>query len=273
MTVGMTLDIGFAISHAGAVVAIAIGLLLLKGLLLLGLVLALDFGALLAVELALLLAQSSEFGFVLMALGARGGLLTHATVQTLTIAIALSMAATAVVATLGRGLLDRLEGHAAASLEELASETENVRNHVVVIGFGQVGMALTRHLVGLQMPVFAIDYDPRRVRASHARDLPVYFGNGARADVLRAAHVGQARLVVVAVPSTHAAERVTSLLRNLYPRLRVLARVPDEDGVARLREAGADAVVVDGLTTALDLAQRAVLLYEPEAGTRPAGGR
>jgi hypothetical protein len=35
--------------------------------------------------------------------------------------------------------------------------------------------------------------------------------------------------------------------------------------VARLRAAGADAVVVDGLTTALDLAQRAVLLYEPEA--------
>jgi voltage-gated potassium channel Kch len=86
--------------------------------------------------------------------------------------------------------------------------------------------------------------------------------------VLRAAHVGQARLVVVALPSTANAERVVSLLRNLFPRLRVLARVPDDGSVASLREAGADAVVVDGLTTALDLAQRAVLLYEPEEAGR-----
>jgi CPA2 family monovalent cation:H+ antiporter-2 len=264
MTVGMTVDAGFALGHIGPVVAIAAGLLLLKALLLLALAVAAGLRRKLAAELAGLLAQGSEFGFVLMALALDSGLVAGETVQVLTIAIALSMAFTAVAATLGRGFLNRIEGEAAASLQELATQTEAVRNHVVVIGFGQVGMALTRHLVGLRIPVLAIDYDPRRVRASRAHKLPVYFGNAARADVLRAAHVGQARLVVVALPSTATAERVVSLLRNLFPRLRVLARVPDDDSVARLREAGADAVVVDGLTTALDLAQRAVLLYEPE---------
>jgi voltage-gated potassium channel Kch len=133
-----------------------------------------------------------------------------------------------------------------------------------VVGFGQVGMALTRHLVGLRIPVLALDYDPRRVRASRERHLPVYFGNALRTDVLRAAHVGQSRLVVVALPNLVVCERVVGLLRSLFPRLRLLARAPDDDSAARLRKAGADAVVVDGLTTALDLAQRAVLLYEPE---------
>src|SRR5918996_976507 len=228
MTVGMTVDAGFALGHIGTVIAIAAGLLLLKALLLLGLAVALRFGRKLAAELAGLLAQGSEFAFVLMALALDGGLLAGETVQALTVAIALTMAFTTVVATLGRGLLNRMEGEAAASLQELATQTGDVRNHVVVIGFGQVGMALTRHLVGLQIPVLAIDYDPRRVRASRAARLPVYFGNAARADVLRAAHVGQARLVVVAVPSTQTAERVISLLRNLFPRLRVLARVPDD---------------------------------------------
>jgi voltage-gated potassium channel Kch len=110
----------------------------------------------------------------------------------------------------------------------------------------------------------ALDYDPRRVRASRDRKLPVYFGNAARADVLRAAHVGQSRLVVIALPNVVIAERVVTLLRSMFPRLRLLARAPDDVSAARLRAAGADAVVVDGLTTALDLAQRAVLLYEPE---------
>jgi monovalent cation:proton antiporter-2 (CPA2) family protein len=273
MTVGMTLDVGFALRHIGTVVAIAVGLLLLKALLLGGLAVGLGFGRKLAVELAALLAQGSEFAFVLLALAMDSRVLAGETAQAITVAIALSMAVTAVAATLARGVLNRVEGEASASLQELAAETEAARNHIVVVGFGQVGMALTRHLVGLRMPVLALDYDPRRVRASRERHLPVYFGNAARADVLRAAHVGQARLVVVALPSTQTAERVVALLRSLFPSLRVLARVPDEDSVTRLREAGADAVVVDGLTTALDLAQRAVLLYEPEEDrSEPATG-
>jgi CPA2 family monovalent cation:H+ antiporter-2 len=273
MTVGMTLDVGFALRHIGMVVAIAVGLLLLKALLLGGLAVGLGFGRKLAVELAALLAQGSEFAFVLLALAMDSRVLAGETAQAITVAIALSMAVTAVAATLARGVLNRVEGEASASLQELAAETEAARNHIVVVGFGQVGMALTRHLVGLRMPVLALDYDPRRVRASRERHLPVYFGNAARADVLRAAHVGQARLVVVALPSTQTAERVVALLRSLFPSLRVLARVPDEDSVTRLREAGANAVVVDGLTTALDLAQRAVLLYEPEEDrSEPATG-
>ena len=174
------------------------------------------------------------------------------------------MAVTPVAASLGGRLLDRIEGPAAASLSDLDAQTGALRNHVVVVGFGQVGMAVTRHLVGLGIPVLALDYDAKRVRDSQAHGLPVYFGNAARADVLRAAHVGQARLVIVALPSATGGERVVSLIRQLYPQLRILARVPDRDGAERLRAAGANAVVVDGLTTARDLAERAVLLYEPE---------
>ncbi len=67
----------------------------------------------------------------------------------------------------------------------------------------------------------------------------------------------------MALPSDTGGERVVSLARALWPRLRILARVPDEASATRMRTAGADAVVVDGLTTALDLAERAILLYEP----------
>ena len=97
---------------------------------------------------------------------------------------ALTMAVTPVAANLGGRLLNRIEGPAAASLSDLDAQTGEVRNHVVVIGFGQVGMAVTRHLVGLGIPVLALDFDPKRVRYSQAHGLPVYFGNAARADVL-----------------------------------------------------------------------------------------
>jgi CPA2 family monovalent cation:H+ antiporter-2 len=264
MSVGMTVDLDFTAAHLGTILALAAGLLVVKGALLCLLALALRFPARLSLQLGALLAQGSEFAFVLLGLAAANGLLDAATVQTLTPAVVLSMAVTALAAALARPILDRLEGPARASLADLDSRTTGVHDHVVIAGFGQVGMALARHLVGLGVPVLVLDYDPKRVRTSQAHRLPVYFGNAARADVLRAAPVARARLMIVALPTRTGGERVVSLARALYPRLRLLARVTDEAGAAAMRAAGADAVVVEGLTTARDLAERAVLLYEPE---------
>jgi CPA2 family monovalent cation:H+ antiporter-2 len=264
LTVGMAIDLDVALANLDRVVAIAVGLLLLKAVVLYGLARALRYPNRLALQLGGLLAQGSEFAFVLFGLAAQTGLLVGPEVQWLTVAIALSMAITALAAALGRRRLDRMEGEASASLTDLDARTAELHNHVVIAGFGQVGMALARHLISLGVPVLVLDYDPKRVRSSQAHRLPVYFGNAARADVLRASHVGRARLMIVALPSRTSGERVVRLARALYPDLRLLARVPDEAGAAEMRTAGADAVVIEGLTTARDLAERAILLYEPD---------
>ncbi|HSA82456.1 MAG TPA: cation:proton antiporter [Geminicoccaceae bacterium] len=265
LTVGMTIDLDVALANLDRVVAIAVGLLLLKAVVLYGLARALRYSNRLALPLGGLLAQGSEFAFVLLALAAQTGLLVGPGVQWLTVAIALSMAITALAAAVGRRQLDRLEGEASASLTDLDARTAELHNHIVIAGFGQVGMALARHLISLDIPVLVLDYDAKRVRSSQAHRLPVYFGNAARADVLRAAHVGRARLMIVALPSRTSGERVVRLVRALYPGLRLLARVPDEAGAPEMRAAGANAVVVEGLTTARDLAERAILLYEPDS--------
>ena len=264
MTVGMTVDLGFALEHLDAILMVAVGLLLLKALLIAGLAIGLGFAVRQSLLLGGLLGQGSEFAFVLLGLAATTGLFIGSDVQLLTVAVAFSMALTPIMAALTRRYLNQIEGQAAASLQELSAGTADQRNHVVVIGFGQVGMAVTRHLVGLQLPVLALDYDPKRVRTSQARKLPIYFGNAARTEVLKAAHVGQAKLVIIAIYNHAMAERVITLIRSLYPKLRVIARSAEPSGVDSLRAAGANAVVVDGLTTALDMAQRAILLYDPE---------
>ncbi|MEM8951199.1 MAG: monovalent cation:proton antiporter-2 (CPA2) family protein, partial [Pseudomonadota bacterium] len=264
MTVGMTVDLGFAIDNMGAILMVAIGLLLLKGVLIAGLAIGLGFAVRQSLLLGGLLSQGSEFAFVLLGLAATTGLFVGSDVQLLTVAIAVSMALTPIMAALTRSRLNQTEGQAAASLKELAAGTADQHNHVLVVGFGQIGKAVTRHLVGLQLPVQAIDFDPKRVRDGQAKKLPIYFGNAARPDVLKAAHVGQAKLVIIATDNQAMAERVITMIRSLYPKLRVIARSPEPSGVDVLRKAGANAVVVDGLTTALDMAQRAILLYEPD---------
>lgn len=264
MTVGMTVDISFAVNHLAAILMVAVGLLLLKALLIAGLAIGLGFPTRQSLLLGGLLGQGSEFAFVLLGLAATTGLFVGSDVQLLTVSVAFSMALTPIMAAFARRYLNQIEGQAAASLQDLAAGTADQRNHVVVIGFGQVGMAVTRHLVGLQLPILALDFDPKRVRTSQARKLPIYFGNAARTEVLKATHIGQAKLVIITIANHATAERIISLIHSLYPKLRVICRSAEANGVEKLRAAGASAVVVDGLTTALDIAQRAILLYEPD---------
>ncbi len=264
MTVGMTIDVGFASANIGAILMIALSLVVLKALLIAGLAIGLGFPTRQSMLAGGLLGQGSEFAFVLLGLAATTGLFANNDVQLLTVAVALSMAITPILAAFVRRHLNQIEGQAAASLQDLSARTVDRRDHVMVIGFGQVGMAVTRHLVGLQLPVLALDYDPKRVRASQARKLPIYFGNGVRPEVLKAAHIGQAKLVIVTLSNPAATERVLTTIRSLYPKLRIIACAPDSANVEQIRTAGANAVVIEGLTTALDIAQRAVLLYEPD---------
>jgi len=270
MTVGMTVDLTFAVDNLDTILVVAVGLFILKGLLITGLAIGLGFPTRQSMLLGCLLNQGSEFAFVLLGLAATTGLFISQDVQMLTVAVALSMAMTPILAALTRRYLNQIEGQAAASLQDLSAGTADQRNHVMVIGFGQVGMAVTRHLVGLQVPVLALDFDPKRVRASQARKLPIYFGNAVRPEVLKAAHIGQAKLVIISLSNEENTERVLTLIRGLHPKLRVIACSQDAAGVEKLRKAGANAVVVEGLTTALDIAQRAVLLYEPDENSKEA---
>lgn len=261
MTVGMKIDLGVAAEDLLTVIALTVGLIAIKGVVLGAAALALGYGPRLALELGVLLAQGSEFSFVVFGAAAAVGILAPEEANLLIVAVALSMAVTALAASFGRQLLDRLEGPAKSPLSDLDAGTAAQRGHVLIIGFGQIGMALTRHLIQLGLRPLVLDFSAQRVRTAQARNFPVFYGNAARSDVLHAAHVAQAELVVVAVPDAEVSMRIVSLIRRLAPSMRILARAPTAEDVAAISAAGANAVVIDGLSTAIDLAERVVLLH------------
>jgi len=201
---------------------------------------------------------------VLLALAAHQGLIVAEHAQLLIVAVGVSMAVTPIGALIARRMLSSREREAPSLLGNLEQERSEISGHVVIAGFGQVGMAVARFLAGERIPVLILDLSTRRVTASRARGLPVFYGNATRIDVLRAAHLDRAHALVVAVPESATAEQVTTVARQSFRDLRIFTRVHDEDWVRKVQMAGADAVVLDGLTTALDLAERVMLFYRPE---------
>lgn len=263
-SVGFGIDLDLAIRRWDVVLALTIGLMAAKTSVMhaLGILFRLPWRRALAA--AAVLAQGSEFAFVLLSLGAGHGLLDIDTARLLTVAIGISMAIT----PLGALVVERLvpgadPGRREATSGSLEKQLGTVQGHVVIAGFGQVGMAVARHLAGLHVPCVILDMTPKRVAHSRSRGLPVYFGDATRIGVLRAARLAHAAALVVSVPDAATAERITAVASRAFPALPVFARGPDESWIDRLRAAGADAVVLDSLTTAYDFAERVMLVYDP----------
>lgn len=272
MTVGMGLDLPYALAHAGTLALIVGAVMAIKALLLAGLGAAFGLPPLRVLTVAGLLSQLSEFAFVLLVLAVGAGLISTEIGLLLNVVVGISMAVT----PLGALAIDRLFPRGFAeqrrALGNLKEETQRVSGHVVIAGFGQVGMAVTRFLTAEHVPVLVLDLTPKRVEASRARGLPVFFGDACRLDVLRAAHIDRARALVVAVSEPSVAEQITAIAHRAVPRLPVFVRAPDEDWVARMKAAGAGAIVIDDVTTGLDLAERVMIVPVPDGDEVATGG-
>ena len=261
-SVGMSLDLDFAIAHLAVIAALVFVLIAVKAVALFAIAIALHVPRRRALALAGLLAQGSEFAFVLLALGGERNLITADTTQLVTVAVGLSM----MLMPIGALVVDRVAARMPApTLGDIESEGSEIRGHVVIAGFGQVGMAVARFLAGEKVPLLVLDLSPKRVTMSRTRGLPVFYGNATRREVLRAARLDRAQVLVVAVPEATTAEQITAIARQSFRHLRIFVRAPDESWAPRLRAAGADAIVVDSLTTALDLAERVIIVHAPES--------
>ena len=263
VSVGMSLELRFAIAHLPTIAAVVAAAMAVKALAMFVVARTFRLSSPRALALAGLLAQGSEFAFVLLPLGIGNGLIDRPTAQAVTVAVGLTMVIMPIGA-LAFDLITQRFFRGQPSLGDLESESGEIKGHVVIAGFGQVGMSVARFLVGEQVPILALDLSQQRVAESRSRGLPVFYGNATRKDVLRASRLDQAQVLVVVVPDPKTAEQITAIARQSFRHLRIFVRAPDESWVPKLRAVGADAIVLDSLTTALDMAERVMIVHAPE---------
>jgi CPA2 family monovalent cation:H+ antiporter-2 len=252
MTVGMSVDVTMLSRTAPLLLALLGGLLVLKGGILFGLARAFRLGVGTAAAVGLMLAQGGEFGFVLFALARQATVLTDDVTQLAVLVVGLSMAVTPLLLVAGRRVAHHLERPASAS-DALAQGSADLREHVLIAGYGRVGQTLALLLESRGMPYVALDVDPERVAEARRRDLPVYYGDASRAEVMKAAGVERAQAVVITVDEPESASRTVHVVRRLAPELPVLARARDLGQCEKLAEAGATAVVPEVVEGSLQL--------------------
>lgn len=200
-----------------------------------------------------MLAQGSEFGFVLFALAQQAGAVPTHTAQVAMLVVGLSMAVTPILLASSRGVLRRLERAKHESHDALGGDTSGMNEHVVIAGFGRVGRTLGLLLESQFISYIALDLDPELVAEARHRRLPVFYGDASRSEVLKAAGIERAQMAVSTLDHPEAASRSVRVFRRLRESMPIIARARDVAECERLVRAGATAAVPEIVEGSLQL--------------------
>lgn len=217
-----------------------------------------------ALRSALWLCAGGEFGFVVLARSDEVGLLAPHQSQPVLAALVLSL----LLAPLVVHYADRLVLRFVASewlmrsmqLTQIAAQSLTAEKHAILCGYGRTGQHLARFLEAEGISFMALDPDPERVRASVAAGEAVAWGDGTRKDMLLAAGLARASVVIITFADVAAALRVIHRVRELRPDVPIVSRARNEDDMEKLYAAGAAEVVPEALESSVMLATHALAL-------------
>ncbi len=253
LSVGMGIDLRAVLNEPLLIPLSVLGLLLLKGTLLLGLLrrFGLSWGR--SLEGAMLLGQGGEFAFIVIGLAVSINVLPREVGQFMLIVVGLSMLAAPLVARAGNVLgnwVDRRDGQAPQG-EGSFSE---LQGHVLIAGYGRVGHLVGRMLQAQNVSFVAIESDASLIARHRDEEVTLVFGDASRPELLGKLNLSEARAVVLTMDDTAAAIHAVHGIRGLMPDIRIIARARDEKHALLLLDAGASVVVPETLEASLKLA-------------------
>lgn len=262
-SVGMSMNLGLLASAPLAVIGITAGYMIVK-MLLLGLVArVLPVAPVQRWPFAGLLAQGSEFAFVLFAVARDAQVIPAPWNDMLPLVVALSMALTPLAIFAG-SRVSRL------MYPERPRETDVIQPdgaRVIIAGFGRVGQIAGRMLYASGIKATVLDNDPDLIDTVRRFGFKVFYGDATRLDLLRAAEADKAVLLINAIDDVDSNLRLTDLVRVHFPHLSVIGRARDVTHVFELRSRGVSMIERETFESALRIAEQALVQMGMDAQT------
>ena len=259
VAIGMTLDLGVVRNQWPLVVALVIGVMTVKTGVIFALARGFGTGTTRAFQMGLLLSQGGEFGFVLFAEAARGLLITTPAAQLFGAVVTLSMALTPLVFLLASKL--RVGAAAVATSRdgpETAAYGNGKKGRAIIVGGGRFGQVVAQMLAARGVTVTTIDLDAELIDVSQRFGVKVYWGDGRRLDILRAAGIDRADVLIMAIDGAWDPGTVLNPIRTEWPDLAILARAFDRTHLLALRRAGVETVVRETFASGVEMGREAL---------------
>ncbi|KQP05837.1 potassium transporter [Methylobacterium sp. Leaf99] len=251
--VGMSLDLTVIAANWVLILTGVAAYMVVKSLVIYAVARLLRAGHAEATERAALMAQGGEFAFVLYAAAAGAGIIDGPTNAILTATVILSMAVTPLMVI----AFDRLGPKATASTDGV-EVPENLVGSALIVGFGRFGQIVSQPLIARGCSLSIIDTNPAAIRVAEDFGFKVYYGDGARLDILHAAGAATARAILICIDDRDAARRIAAIAKAEFPLVPVLARARDREHAIALLQAGVAYQLRETLESALAFGEQAL---------------
>jgi len=246
IAVGMSLNLKLLFAHPFMVVFLAIALMAIKVGVIALILKVRKFSFREGIFLGIMLAQGGEFAFVLMASAEELSFLPPGIANYVVLVVGISMALTGPMVILFERILRRMTLQEKA-MQDMARHQETVaalekpsehKPEVIIAGFGRFGQIIGRILTANNIPYNALDKNSDYIEFLKQFGVESYYGDPARLDLLEAAGIRDAKVLVIAVDAIEESLKIVQQVKEHYPQVALIVRARDRSHVYKLAELG-----------------------------------
>ena len=239
ITVGAGIDLGYFFDSPLDLIGLALLVILAKGIILFIVGRAFNLRGRDHWLFTLGLAQAGEFGFVLLAFSTQQNVIPPGLSQKLLMIIALTMLITPLLFIIYE-LLSRYVGDYRPQFEP---DTIDEKGPVIIAGIGRFGQIVNRLVQASGFKTVVLDHDIETIQLMRRFGVKGFLGDPTRPELLRAAGLEKAVVLVAAMDDPKQVTRLVSYTRRQRPDLHIIARARDRAHVYDLYQAGANDIV------------------------------
>lgn len=246
MSMGMSLNLEKFFDNPMLIIALTIGLIVLKVSLLYGLAKSFKLDTSRSLAVALILGQSGEFALVLFSLAEKNQIIGTDNFHVLLLIVLLSMLITPLLAVMANKYNKRSN---TVSTEEVIPDGVPV----IIAGYGRVGKRIGEMLSMAGVPFVALDQNAANVATYQKQGLPVYYGDVTKPELLHSAGITHAKYMIVTVNEPEVATALVETVHQIHPDIHVYARGHNGDICRELMSLGAYNVVSENIEASIEL--------------------
>jgi voltage-gated potassium channel len=135
-----------------------------------------------------------------------------------------------------------------------SKDIETISDHAIVCGYGRIGQTLARELTAKEFPFLIVDNNAERVALAHTHGYLALAGDAGDEGTLAEAHVERAVVLATVLPNDMVNVFITLTARNMRPDLRIIARAEDPATEKKLKQAGANEIILPAFVGGMQIA-------------------
>jgi CPA2 family monovalent cation:H+ antiporter-2 len=254
MTVGASINFEYLFNNFATVIAFTAGLIMLKILIIMVISFKFNLTGQDRWLTALGLAQAGEFGFVLISYSLELSVLPESMADQLLLVVALSMLLTPVLFL----IYDFIIVPRYIKKNQREADEIDVKSKIIIAGHGRVGSVVNRILTAKGHETTVIDFSSEHLETLRTFGFRVYFGDATRPDLLEAAGIGEAEVLIIAIDDKEKITKLSAHVLKHYPHVSIITRAIERYHVYDLWFEGCREIVRDTFDSSLRMGRIAL---------------